>query len=60
MTKPASSWGASSHQPSRTERFRAPFIAAFMPDVPDASRGRSGVLSHTSQPATRVRASAMS
>jgi hypothetical protein len=27
----------SSHQPSRIERFRPPFSAAFMPEVPHAS-----------------------
>ena len=60
MTNPASSWGASSHQPSRTDRLSAPFIAAFIPEVPDASRGRSGVFNQTSHPATSRRASAMS
>ena len=46
----------SGHQPSRTERFSTPFIAAFMPEVPLASSGRRGVLSHTSQPRVRSRA----
>ena len=40
----------SGHQPSRTDRLSTPFIAAFMPEVPHASIGRRGVLSHTSQP----------
>ena len=30
-----------------------PFMAAFMPLVPDASSGRRGLLSHTSTPWTR-------
>ena len=48
------SWAyPSHHQPSSTERFSAPFAAAFIPEVPDASRGRRGVLSQTSHPATR-------
>ena len=34
--------------------------ATFIPEVPQASSGRSGLLSHTSQPWTRKRASAMS
>ena len=50
----------SGHQPSRTLKFRQPFMAAFIPDVPDASIGRRGVLSHTSQPRVRRRPSAMS
>ena len=40
----------SSHQPSSTDRLRQPLRAAFMPDVPQASSGRSGLLSQTSQP----------
>ena len=40
----------SSHQPSRMERFSPPLSAAFMPDVPQASSGRSGLFSQTSQP----------
>jgi hypothetical protein len=35
-------------------------MAAFMPDVPHASIGRSGVLSHTSAPHSRWRDTAMS
>src|SRR5512145_857617 len=38
------------HQPSSTERLGTPFRAAFMPLVPEASSGRNGVLSHTSEP----------
>ncbi len=51
---------ASSHQPSSVLRFKPPFASAFMPLVPLASRGRSGVLSQTSEPWTRYRATAMS
>src|SRR5918993_742229 len=40
----------SGHQPSRMLTFSTPFMAAFMPDVPDASSGRRGLLSHTSAP----------
>jgi hypothetical protein len=32
------------------ERFNPPLSAAFMPDVPQASSGRSGLFSQTSQP----------
>ncbi len=35
-------------------------MAAFMPDVPQASSGRSGLFSQTSQPGNSVRAMAMS
>ena len=51
---------SSSHQPSRIDRLRQPLRAAFMPLVPQASYGRSGLLSQTSDPATRVLAMAMS
>ncbi len=37
-----------------------PFWAAFMPDVPDASSGRRGLLSQTSTPWTRNRPTRMS
>ena len=60
IVNPAPSREASSHQPSRTDRLRAPFIAAFMPDVPEASNGRIGLFSQTSAPETRRRASRMS
>ena len=50
----------SSHHPSRTERLSPPLIAAFIPEVPHASSGRSGLLSHTSHPGNRTRAMAMS
>jgi hypothetical protein len=43
----------SSHQPSRIDRLSPPFSAAFMPDVPHASSGRSGLFSQTSQPQYR-------
>ena len=35
------------------ERFSPPLAAAFMPLVPEASIGRSGVFSQTSTPWTR-------
>ena len=50
----------SSHQPSRTETLSPPFSAAFMPEVPQASSGRSGLFSHTSQPCTSACAMSMS
>ncbi len=50
----------STHQPSSTLKLGTPFIAAFMPLVPEASIGGSGVFSHTSTPAQRRRASVMS
>ena len=37
-----------------------PFIAAFIPLVPDASIGGNGVLSHTSTPAQSILATSMS
>jgi hypothetical protein len=40
--------------------FGTPFWAAFMPDVPDASSGRRGLLSHVSTPCTRNRPTRMS
>ena len=40
----------SSHQPSRIDRLAAPFSAAFIPEVPQASYGRSGLFIQTSQP----------
>ena len=50
----------SAHQPSRIEQFSAPLSAAFIPEVPDASIGRSGVFSQTSTPWTSRRASVIS
>jgi hypothetical protein len=50
----------SDHQPSSTLRFGTPLKAAFMPLVPDASHGGSGVFSQTSTPETIAAASAMS
>lgn len=50
IAQPKSGWNHSSHQPSRTERLRQPFSAAFIPLVPQASSGRSGLLSQMSQP----------
>ena len=60
MAQPFSPLNISSHQPSRIEQLSAPFRAAFMPDVPHASCGRRGVLSHTSAPWYSARATAMS
>ena len=37
-------------------KLRQPLTAAFMPLVPEASSGRRGLFSHTSQPETMVRA----
>ena len=48
------------NQPSRMLRLMAPFAAAFIPLVPEASIGRRGVLSHTSTPETIARAMRMS
>ena len=44
---------SSSHQPSRIDRLSPPLSADFIPDVPHASSGRSGLFSHTSQPQYR-------
>ena len=38
------------HQPSRILKLGTPFSAAFMPLVPEASKGRCGVFSHRSTP----------
>jgi hypothetical protein len=51
---------ASAHQPSSTPKFTVPLIAAFMPDVPLASNGCTGVLSQMSTPETRSRLIPMS
>jgi hypothetical protein len=40
------------HQPSSTLKFGTPLWVAFMPLVPEASKGRRGVLSHRSHPDT--------
>ena len=48
------------HHPSRMLQFNTPLSAAFIPLVPQASKGRRGLLSHTSQPCNIVRATAMS
>ena len=53
MAQPLSPVQPSSHQPSSTEQLTTPFMAAFMPLVPDASSGRRGLLSQTSTPWTR-------
>ncbi len=50
IAQPKSGWYHSSHQPSSTDRLRQPLSAAFMPEVPHASRGRSGLFSQMSQP----------
>lgn len=47
-------------QPSSTLRLGTPLWAAFMPEVPEASKGGSGVLSQTSTPATSALASSRS
>jgi len=60
IAQPFSPSYISSHQPSSTERFREPLMAAFIPEVPQASSGRSGLLSQTSHPGKSVRAIAMS
>ncbi len=50
MAQPKSGWNHSSHQPSSTDRLRHPLSAAFIPLVPHASSGLSGLFSQTSQP----------
>ena len=60
IAQPFSPSYISSHQPSSTDRFRHPLSAAFIPDVPHASSGRSGLFSQTSQPGYRSSAMAMS
>ena len=60
MAQPlCSSWN-SAHQPSRIDRLSEPLRAAFMPEVPHASSGRSGLLSHTSVPGYSICAMPMS
>ena len=44
------------HHPSNMLRLGTPLSAAFIPLVPDASRGRSGVFSQTFTPEQRKRA----
>ena len=53
IAQPFSPSNHSSHQPSRIDRFSAPLSAAFIPDVPQASSGRSGLFSQTSTPQYR-------
>jgi len=43
------------HQPSKTEKWGRPFRMAFIPEVPEASSGRMGVLSQRSEPETKRR-----
>src|SRR6516162_5636047 len=50
----------STHQPSSTLRLGTPLSAAFIPLVPDVSRGGCGVFSQISAPDTSLRARAMS
>ena len=50
---------ASSHQPSSVLTFKTPLACAFIPLVPLASSGRSGVFNQTSQPALEDTASEM-
>lgn len=60
ISQPFSPSYHSSHQPSRMDRFSPPLSALFMPEVPQASSGRSGLFSHTSQPQYSNRAIDMS
>ena len=60
IAQPTSPSNISSHHPSSTEQLSDPFSAAFMPLVPHASISRRGVLSHTSAPRSRSRATPMS
>ena len=60
MAQPSWPSNSSSHQPSGMDRLSEPFSAAFMPDVPDASCGRIGLFSQTSEPGHRYRAMPMS
>ncbi len=60
MAQPMPSVYQSAHQPSRIEQLSTPLRAAFSPLVPQASWGRMGLFSHTSQPAYMSRATAMS
>jgi hypothetical protein len=61
IAQPLTPWRqASGHQPSRIEQLSEPLSAAFMPEVPHASSGRTGLLSHTSVPRVRRRATPMS
>ena len=50
MPQPLLPSNPSAHQPSSTDRLIAPLMAAFMPDVPLASSGYSGLLIQTSTP----------
>jgi hypothetical protein len=50
IAQPKSGWNHSSHQPSSTDRLRQPLSAAFIPLVPQASSGLSGLFSQMSQP----------
>ena len=54
ISQPFSPSYHSSHQPSRIDRFSPPLSALFIPDVPHASSGRSGLFSQTSQPAVQL------
>ena len=60
MAQPTVASWHSSHQPSSTEQFSPPLNTDFIPLVPHASMGRTGVLSHTSHPSTSMRATEMS
>jgi hypothetical protein len=53
MAQPFCPSNHSSHQPSRMERFSPPLSADFIPEVPHASSGRSGLFSQTSHPQYR-------
>jgi hypothetical protein len=60
MPQPFLPSNASAHQPSSTLKFTVPLIAAFMPDVPLASNGYTGLLSQTSTPDVSTRLMPMS
>lgn len=60
MVQPLRPLKHSGHHPSEIEQFNPPFSGDFIPEVPEASWGRMGLLSQTSQPAVSARPSAMS
>ncbi len=50
MAQPLRPLNASGHQPSSTLKFSPPLGGSFIPLVPLASSGRSGLFSHKSTP----------
>ena len=60
MAQPLVPSKPSGHQPSRIEKLSPPWALTFWPLVPEASMGRRGLLSHTSQPETSMRPTSMS